>query len=147
MTTPAWNNQKEHQLIAPTDAATTALTASLDTYEADYVTLRIGLSAETSTSNTGVTISIADNTSASTTGATTVVANATIDNTAAGIHVRHGNWAAGKERYLILTVTPDTTANGAVAIAADATTYRLKEGPSATADMTDDTTNDTVVIF
>jgi len=148
MTHPAWENQKDIQVIGPTDAATTAITASVDMYEAEYVTLRVQLSAEADTANPGTVISIADNTSASTTGATTVVADATVvNNTSPSLHVNHLNWAAGRERYLILTITPGTTAStGAIGIAVDATACRLKTGPSSTAEMTNDTTNDTVVV-
>lgn len=142
------NFKQEHQLIGPTDAATTELTASLDTIEKDWVSIRVQLSAEANTSNAGTVISILDNTSASTTGATTVVADSTVvDNTAISQHLFEIPWGAGRERYAIVKVTPGTTvANDVIGIAVNATAYRLKVGPSSTSGMVGNTSNDTVTL-
>lgn len=110
------------QTIIPTAAATTALTARIDTQDADYATILISLGTELNTNATGVVLALLESDD-------TVVSNfATFDadfartvteNTAApgAVAVNHVN-LAGRKRYLRLTVTPDTTTNGPVTISA-----------------------------
>lgn len=102
-------------LLAPVTAATTARTANLDTQGADYATIEIILGAEANTNSTNVVVQLSES---DTTVATTFATfnssfNRTLDNTAAIVAAYHVD-LKGRKRYLRLTVTPDTTTNGAV---------------------------------
>lgn len=115
----------ESSLIAVTDAATTALTGNLDCADAQYATIVVNLSAEANTNSTNVAIQISESDDTVATNFATFDAdlNTTVDNTAAAVAVRHVD-LRGRKRYLRLTVTPDTTTNGAVGIAATGLLYK-----------------------
>lgn len=102
-------------MLAPVTAATTARTANLDTAGADYATIEIILGAELNTNSTNVVVALSES---DTTVATTFATfnssfNQTLDNTAGIVAAYHVD-LKGRKRYLRLTVTPDTTTNGAV---------------------------------
>lgn len=102
-------------LLAPAASATTARTANLDTLGANYASVIVSLSAEVNTNSTNVAIQLSES---DTTVATTFATfnssfNQTLDNTAAIVHAAHVD-LKGRKRYLRLTLTPDTTTNGAV---------------------------------
>lgn len=109
-------------LLTPTAAATTARTANLDCAGANYATIRVELGVEANTNSTNVAIQLSesDDTVATNFATFNAAANRTIDNTAATIATTHVD-LEGRKRYLRLAVTPDTTTNGAVTIAASAT--------------------------
>ena len=123
-------------LLAPVTAATTSRTATLDCKGADYASIVIHLGAEANTNNTNVLINLKE-------GDTTVVTNAatfnasysiTSDNTAAAVQVLNVD-LKGRKRYLQLTLTPDTTTNGAIITSAVAELTVEKMGAnSANAD-------------
>lgn len=110
------NGLQHVQALGPQASATTARTAALDTstYGADYVKLIIPISAEANTNATGVTLAVLHSDD-------TVVTNhvslgtALIDNAAAICAVVDVN-LNGKKKNLRVTVTPDTTTNGAVLV-------------------------------
>ena len=102
-------------VLAPVTAATTARTANLDTAGMDSVCLLVTLGAELNTNSTNVALQLSES---DTTGATTFATfnadyNKTIDNTAAVVVPYHVD-LKGRKRYIRVTVTPDTTTNGAV---------------------------------
>lgn len=107
------------QLIGPADAATTELTANLDCQGADYAVINVSLSAEanTNSTNVGITISESDDTTATNFATFDANFNRTVDNTAAAVATSCID-LRGRKRYLRVTVTPDTTTNGAVGISA-----------------------------
>lgn len=109
------------QLLAPATAATTARTANLDCQGANYATIVVGVSAEANTNSTNVVFALSesDDTTASNFATFDANFNVTIDNTAAARHICHVS-RKGRKRYLRVTVTPDTTTNGAVISYADA---------------------------
>ena len=119
-------------LIGVTDAATTALTANLDCQDAHYATINVSLSAEANTDSTNVAIQLSESDDTVVTNFATFDANfnRTVDNTAAVVASNHID-LRGRKRYLRLTVTPDTTTNGAVGIAAVGTLYTDVQGTSA----------------
>lgn len=110
-------------LFTPTAAATTARTASLDTAGATYATIRVQLGVEVNTNSTNVAISLAEGDDTNTYTTFNAAANRTVDNTAATIATTHID-LEGRKRYLKITVTPDTTTNGAVTVAMNATLYK-----------------------
>ncbi len=114
----------ETSLIAVTDAATAALTGNLDCAQAQFATIIVNLSAEANTNSTNVAIQLSESDDTVVTNFATWDAdlNTTVDNTAAAVAVRHVD-LRGRKRYIRLTVTPDTTTNGAVGIAATGLTY------------------------
>ena len=107
--------QQVQLLAGPTASATTAISASLDTstYGADFITILAPVNAEANTNSTNVVLSVLHSDDTVVTNHVTLAATAVIDNTSANVGVRHINWV-GKKRYLRVTVTPDTTTNGAV---------------------------------
>lgn len=109
-------------VIAPTDAATTALTANVDCQDAHYATISVSLSAELNTNATGVAVQLSESDDTVATNFATFDSsfNRTVDNTSAAVAVSHVDMKARK-RYLRVTVTPDTTTNGSVGISAIAT--------------------------
>ncbi len=121
-----WYPEKatETALIAVTDAATAALTGNLDCAQAQYATVIVSLSAEANTNSTNVAIQLSESDDTVATNFATWDAdlNTTVDNTAAACAVRHID-LRGRKRYIRLTVTPDTTTNGAVGISAVGLTY------------------------
>lgn len=100
--------------LAPQASATTARSAAVDCAGAHYVTVVVPVSAEANTNSTNV---IFDVLNSDTDAATAYVSlgTALIDNTAANVGVYNVNMV-GKKRYLKVTVTPDTTTNGAVIV-------------------------------
>ena len=109
-------------LLANVAAATTARTANLDCQGANYATIRVSIGAELNTNSTNVALQLSESDDTVATNFATFNAsyNQTIDNTAATIATYHVDWE-GRKRYLRLTVTPDTTTNGAVISSASAT--------------------------
>ena len=110
-------------LFTPTAAATTARTASLDCAGATYATIRVMLGVEADTNSTNVAISLSEGDDTNTYTTFNASANRTVDNTAATIATTHID-LEGRKRYLKITVTPDTTTNGAVTVAMNATLYK-----------------------
>lgn len=101
-------------LLAPVTAATAARTAALDCRGADYASILVTLGAEANTNSTNVTLQLAEGDTA--TGAWSTFNanfNRVIDNTNAVVVAYHVD-LKGRRSHLRLTVTPDTSANGAV---------------------------------
>ena len=114
-------------MLAPATAATTSRTASLDLSGTDYATIIVvaGIEANTNSTNVVVTLAHGDDGTNYTTLSTT-----TIDNTAAAKHEFHVD-TRGKKKLLRVTVTPDTTTNGAVISACHAIAVKDYETSSA----------------
>ena len=112
-------------MLAPITAATTARTAYVDCKDANYATVRVVLGAEANTNSTNVAIQIGESDDTVATNQATFDAdfNRTVDNTAGTVATNHIEWK-GRKRYLHLTVTPDTTTNGAVISSAVATLHK-----------------------
>lgn len=100
-------------MLAPVTAATAARTASVDTRGADYATILVTLGAEANTNSTNVTLQLAESDTNGSFATFNSNFNRVIDNTASVVVAYHVN-LQGRKRYLQLTVTPDTSANGAV---------------------------------
>jgi len=124
-------------LLDPAAAATTARTANLDCSGAHNATILVSLGAEANTNSTNVAIQISESDDTTATNFATFDAsfNRTVDNTGAVVAVNHLD-LTGRKRYLRLTVTPDTTTNGAVLTSA----YAIldKEVRASVADSGDD---------
>lgn len=119
-------------LFTPTAAATTVRTALLDTADANYATIRVQLGVELNTNSTNVAIQLEESDNSTASFATfNADANRTVDNTAATIATTHVD-LEGRKRYIKVTVTPDTTTNGPVTVAMNATTYKAVISDSAT---------------
>lgn len=121
-------------ILAPIAAATTARTSSnLDCGDANYATIRVVLGAEVNTNATNVPISLkeADDTNATSFATFNASFNRTVDNASATVATCHVD-LDGRKRYLNVTVTPDTTTNGAVISAVTATLYKRVITNSAT---------------
>ena len=121
-------------LLAPITAATTARTSSnLDLAGANYATIRVVLGAEANANSTNVPIVLqeSDTTVATTFATFNATFNRTVDNTAGTVATSHID-AEGRKRYVRVTLTPDTTTNGAVLSAVLATTYKDVISESAT---------------
>lgn len=120
-------------LLAPVTAATTARTANLDCAGANYATIRLNIGAEANTNSTNVVIQLSESDDTVVTNFATfnAVFNRTVDNTAAIVATNHVD-LDGRKRYLRLTVTPDTTTNGAVISSASATLMKDVISESAT---------------
>ena len=114
----------ESVLLAPITAATTARTANLDTAEANFATIRVVLGAEANTNSTNVAIQLSESDDTVVTNFATFDAsfNRTVDNTSGVVATNHVD-LRGRKRYIRLTVTPDTTTNGAVISSAVAALY------------------------
>jgi hypothetical protein len=84
------------------------------TYGADYVKFIIPISAEANTNSAGVTLQVLHSDDTVVTNHTSL-GTALIDNTAAICAVVDVNMV-GKKKNLRVTVTPDTTTNGAVLV-------------------------------
>lgn len=128
-------------MLSGATAATTARTANLDCADANYATIRVQISAETSTTSTNVALALSE---ADDTNATSFVTfnssfNRTVDNTAAVVATNHID-LDGRKRYLRLTITPDTTTGGAVITSAVATLRKTVRSGTAS-----DYGNDVVV--
>jgi hypothetical protein len=109
-------------LFTPPAAATPARTAVLDCAGATYATIRVMLGVEVNTNSPNVALSLAeaDTDVASNYATFNASSNRTVDNTTATIATTHVD-LEGRKRYLKITVTPDTTTNGAVTVAMSAT--------------------------
>ena len=121
-------------LLAPITAATTARTSSnLDCAGANYATIRVILGAEANTNSTNVPIVLkeSDDTTATNFATFNASFNRTVDNTSGTVATCHID-LDGRKRYLNVTVTPDTTTNGAVLSTVLATTYKNVISASAT---------------
>lgn len=112
-------NTLEAVLIAPTTAATTVRTANLDISDANYVCIRLVVSAELNTNSTNVAVRLleSDDTTASNFATFNATYNFTLDNTAAAVAPLYVD-TEGRKKYLRLEVTPDTTTNGTVIVSA-----------------------------
>lgn len=112
-------------LLGAVAAATTARTANLDCQGSNYAVIRVALGAEANTNSTNVAVQLSesDDTYASNFSTFNANFNRTIDNTAATVATDMVD-LDGRKRYLRLTITPDTTTNGAVISAAVATLYK-----------------------
>ncbi len=121
-------------ILAPITAATTARTSSnLDCAGANYAVLRVILGVEVNTNSTNVAIVVkeSDDTTASNFATFNASFNRTLDNTAAMVGTTMIDME-GRKRYLNVTVTPDTTTNGAAGTVVVATVYKNVISDSAT---------------
>ena len=128
-------------LIAPvaiTDGATAS--ASWDTRGADHATIRILLSAEETTHDTGGTISLLEcDTTVVTDHATFNSAfERTSEDCTAAKEVRYEVDLKARKRYLRLTFTAGTTTGGNMTLGAIVTATRNAEDPESTTEMGDD---------
>lgn len=108
-------SQVRSLMLAPIAAATTARSANLDTKGADYATIQIVLGVEVNTNSTNVVVALQENDTTVTSNFVTFnsVYAFTADNEAGIVGALHVD-LKGRKRYLRLTLTPDTTTNGAV---------------------------------
>ena len=120
-------------MLAPITAATTARTANLDCQGANYATIDILMGAEVNTNNTNVVLQLSesDDTTASNFATFNSSFNRTTVNTAGNVSTHHID-LEGRKRYLRITLTPDTTTNGAILTGAIATLYKDMLSASAT---------------
>jgi hypothetical protein len=100
-------------MLAPVTAATASRTASVDTRGADYATILVTLGAEANTNSTNVTLQLAESDTNGSFATFNSNFNRVIDNTASVVVAYHLD-LKGRKRYLQLTISPDTGANGAV---------------------------------
>ena len=131
-------NTVEEVLIASTTAATTVRTANLDISDANYVCIRLAVSAElnTNSTNVGVRLLESDDTTASNFATFNATYNFTLDNTAAAVAPLYVD-TEGRKKYLRLEVTPDTTTNGTVIV----TALSSKQATVLSSTVTDQGTN------
>lgn len=102
-------------LLGPVAAATTARTAALDTQGAKYATIEVILGAQLNTNATAPAIVIAEaDTNAASAYATFNSSFSTSQANAAATVGAYNIDLRGRKRYIRLTITPDTTTNGAV---------------------------------
>ena len=102
-------------LLAPVTAATTARSAAFDIRGADYATILVTLGAEANTNSTNVTLQLAEGDSSTGTWATfNSNFNRVIDNTNGVVVAYHVDCKGARGSHLRLTITPDTSTNGAV---------------------------------
>lgn len=125
-------NGVDSVLLAPITAATTARTANLDTQDANFATIRVLLGAEANTNSTNVAIQLSESDDTVVTNFATFDAsfNRTVDNTSGTVATNHVD-LRGRKRYIRVTVTPDTTTNGAVLSGVVATLYKNVQTGSA----------------
>lgn len=100
-------------LLAPVTAATTARTAALDCRGADYATILVTLGAEANTNSTNVTLQLAEGDTTNSFATFNADFNRVIDNTAAVVAAYHVD-LKGRKRHLRLSISPDSSTNGAV---------------------------------
>mgnify|MGYP001283442477 CR=1 FL=1 len=121
-------------ILAPITGVTTVRTSSnLDLAGANYATIRVILGAELNTNATNVPISFkeSDDTNSSNFATFTAAFNRTVDNTAGVVATTHID-CEGRKRYINVTVTPDSSTNGPVIEAVQATVYKNVISESAT---------------
>ncbi len=106
-------------MLAPDASSTAARTANLDCQGADFATISLNVSVEANTNSTNVICDVLESDDTVVTNFATFASahSVTVDNTAAANHAFHVP-LNGRKRYLRLTVTPDTTTNGAVLVSA-----------------------------
>lgn len=106
---------KRASVLAPITAATTARTASIDTQGADYATIVFHIGIEANTNSTNVSLNLKESDTDAATAYVTFNSSfaVTADNASATVQVFNVD-LKGRKRYLQVTVTPDTTTNGAV---------------------------------
>ena len=126
-------------------AATAARTASWDTVQVDgsakYAEIRIVISTEVTTDNTGPTISLLESDDTVVTNHATFDSNFELADTGvvAGKEIRYLVDLKGRKRYLRLTVTPETVAtDDQIQFCAIGTLHRTGVYPGSTTDMGDD---------
>jgi hypothetical protein len=104
-------------VLAPDASSTAARTANLDCKGADYATFLVSVSAEVNTNSTNVVLSLLESDDTVATNFATFSTNhaVTIDNASATVHKACVDLKARK-RYLRVSLTPDTTTNGAVLV-------------------------------
>lgn len=100
-------------LLAPVTAATTARTAALDCRGADYATILVTLGAEANTNSTNVTLQLAEGDTTNSFATFNADFNRVIDNTTAVVAAYHVD-LKGRKRHLRLSISPDSSTNGAV---------------------------------
>ena len=118
-------------VLTPLAAATTARSAYIDTAGANYATIRVQIGVELNTDSTNVALELSEGDTTNSYATFNADANRTVDNTATTIATTHVD-LEGRKRYLKIAMTPDTTTNGAVVSAADATLYKDVISDSAT---------------
>lgn len=120
-------------MLSPIAGATTARTANLDCAGATYAKMVIPIGIEVNTNATNVPIQLSESDDTVVTNFATFNAsfNRTIDNAAATVATNLID-LDGRKRYLRLTITPDTTTNGALISGAVATLYKDLITDSAT---------------
>lgn len=102
-------------LLAPATAATSARSAAFDTRGGKYASIEIILGAKANTNSTNVTLQLAEGDTTNSFVTFNSAYNVTQDATTNGaVGVYHVD-LKGRQRYLRLTVTPDThTTNGVI---------------------------------
>ena len=118
-------------LLTPLAAATTARSAYLDCAGANYATIRVQIGVELNTNSTNVALELSEGDTTNSYATFNAAANRTVDNTATTIATTHVD-LEGRKRYLKIAMTPDTSTNGPVVSAADATLYKDVISDSAT---------------
>ncbi len=121
-------------ILAPVTGVTTVRTSSnLDCSGSNYATIRVILGAELNTNATNVPISFkeSDDTNASNFATFSATTQRTVDNTSSAVATTHLDLRPRK-RYINVTCTPDTTTNGPVIEAVQATLYKNVITDSAT---------------
>jgi len=119
-------------IFAGTTAATVTMAGTLDCQDAMYAMITVAVSAEANTNSTNVVISVLEDDTTVVTNFATFDADheRTIDNTAAAI----GTFVVdlrGRQRYLRVSATPDTTTNGAVIVSATGHLLKIHDGAIA----------------
>lgn len=106
---------KRSVLVAPVTAATTVVTANLDTLGADYAVFNICLGARLNTNATSPQIRLleSDSTTASTFATFNSAFTKSVSN-ASSVVVAYCVDLRGRKRYQRIEITPDSTTNGPV---------------------------------
>ena len=124
-------------ILAPVTAATTARTGALDCQNADYATIYLPIGAQANTNATAVAFNLKESDTNVAINYATFNASysSTVTNTA-GVVVALNVDLKGRKRYLQVSITPDTTTNGAVITSAIGTLRKDLQGAnSANADV------------
>ncbi len=110
----------EYSVVLAPDASSTAeRTANLDCAGADVAMIAVEVSVEANTNSTNVVLSVLESDDTVVTNFATYNSafETTIDNTAAAVHPISID-LRGRKRYQRISLTPDTTTNGAVLVSA-----------------------------
>ncbi len=115
--------------LAPDASSTNARTANIDCAGASHATISVAVSQEANTNSTNVVLSVLESDDTVVTNFATFNSNheTTIDNTNDAVHPVHVP-LQGRKRYIRISLTPDTTTNGAVLVSA---TAALTKGTSS----------------